>query len=455
LHADISNSTKGGALISYRDPLNYFAPIENDDNLPSCITLSSSRKIFKQYRYPRSDRRLKACVKQIVGGAFSGHFEKEAEDEIIECLVSESRFKRINAKKDVEKIKKAADRLLMKLKHLLVNRISYYLDKVVSQLFNREVALRWTPINHCQKFCDSILQFEDFGNLFASHSPFIDKPSYLLSFVVRKQAYDSALVETKYDVPNGLTEEYLLSFRSGRHDDADIIDTLQDYWYDWGAFNSHLYEFQDVFPWDCTEAYKTDSATCGTCNLAKHVWAFPFDSWSINQHHLQKGRRWYPPTNGSSHSILTDTEWIENRFKIFLAQDALNRGAVAMTKTQSLIESSKWLSCTENPQFDRLKLGGIHRAQPFSHHFEHGQFTHFPHHTLAPWVHLPLDHRQKAYQDLRDLRKTLAEVPASIDYTRIIRDNGSGLRSAFKFYKETEKLITIPLDICSLALCCC
>jgi hypothetical protein len=29
-------------------------------------------------------------------------------------------------------------------------------------------------------------------------------------------------------VPNGLTEEYLLKFHYGRHDESDIIDTLAE-----------------------------------------------------------------------------------------------------------------------------------------------------------------------------------------------------------------------------------
>jgi hypothetical protein len=87
-------------------------------------------------------------------------------------------------------------------------------------------------------------------------------------------------IKTKFDVPNGQIEEYLLKFRFGRHDDADIVDTLQEYWHDWGAFGGHIYKYQGLFPWDCTEAYSRYPVECNEYNLAKHVWSFPFDSWS-------------------------------------------------------------------------------------------------------------------------------------------------------------------------------
>jgi hypothetical protein len=39
-----------------------------------------------------------------------------------------------------------------------------------------------------------------------------------------------------------------------------------------------VYPYQDLFPWDCTEAYNRYPAKCGKCNTSNHVLAFPFDS---------------------------------------------------------------------------------------------------------------------------------------------------------------------------------
>ena len=115
-----------------------------------------------------------------------------------------------------------------------------------------------------------------------------------MSFVCRPGAYVKAKTKSKFDVPNGLTEEYLFKFRYGRHDESDIIDSLAEYWYDWGSFESGIYPYQDVFPWDCTEAYGRYPSKCSECNISKHVWAFPFDSWSLVSLHLSRGRQLYP-----------------------------------------------------------------------------------------------------------------------------------------------------------------
>ena len=57
----------------------------------------------------------------------------------------------------------------------------------------------------------------------------------MMSFVTRLGGYHREKVVSKYDAPNGLTEEYLLKFRRGRHGDSDLADTSQEYWYDWGT----------------------------------------------------------------------------------------------------------------------------------------------------------------------------------------------------------------------------
>ena len=350
-------------------------------------------------------------MKQIIGTVFSSYYSSQvcaAEDEFIRCLVSESQFQLKSTRYNTKRYENATKRLVERLKPILEPRITKYLDKITTPLFDPTVSLRWDYLhNNCQIFCDNILKHEDFGALVAPLDESDDGPLYLMSFVVRPQGYDRTMIASKYDVPNGLTEEYLLGFRSGRHDDSDIIDTLGDYWYDWGAFGQTLYKHQDLFPWDCTRAYQASSDKCNSCDIAQHVWAFPFDAWSIIQLHLQKDRRWYcaEPTRG--HTRLTDKEWMENRFKLFAARDALARGTVAMASTPAFRDSIEWLKTSSTPHLDRLKLGGIHRAQPFSHHFEAGRSVHS---LLAPWVHLLPQYRILAYEALREQRQNKPDV---------------------------------------------
>ena len=247
-------------------------------------------------------------------------------------------------------------------------------------------------------------------------------PLYLMSFVCRPGAYVKQKTKSKFDVPNGLTEEYLLKFRYGRHDESDLIDTLAEYWYDWGNFEGPIYRYQDVFPWDCTEAYCRYPVRCGDCNISKHVLAFPFDSWSIISLHLSRGRELYPrdPTpftneddiapstaDALSPGHMSDTDWFRNRMTVLLAQDALMTAATAMARCGAFREATLWIHKQEDESQDRLKLGGIHRAQPFSHHFERGAYHQY---FVADWSSLALSLRVGAYERLRDWRATRAEV---------------------------------------------
>ncbi|MCJ1390794.1 hypothetical protein MMC18_003655 [Xylographa bjoerkii] len=237
----------------------------------------------------------------------------------------------------------------------------------------------------------------------------IPQPLYLMSLVCRPGHYVREKVKSKFDVPNGLTEEYILKSRYGRHEDADIFDTLQEYWHDWRAFGGHLYKNQDLFPWDCTEAYGSYPTKCNDCNIAKHVWNFPFDAWSIIPLHLQKDISLYPPaTQGKSQ--LTSQQWMRNRLNILLAYEALSEGALAMAQTPEFRQATNWLHIQQDPTKDRLKLGGIHRAQPFSHHFEPGRDeTSY----IAAWAHLRFDDQVAAYEKLRDIRINLSDVGGS------------------------------------------
>lgn len=407
--------SKRGVLISYRAPIQL--SLFPADELLDCYALSNKRKIFTQQRVGKRVRRLKACMKQVVGDVFCGLVDQDQERSIIEDLVMLGKVEPQGQEALQEHISAATARLFDRIKPLLEPRIQKYLLTITARLFDQNISLTWSRIrNNCQNFIDGILPYEEFGRLFPDPSDGA-KPQYLISFAVPSGAYHYASTASKHDVPNGLVEEYILGFHSGRHDDADFTDTLQAYWTDWGAFRSHLYPHQDVFPWDCTQAYNTNSATCGSCSLAEHVWAFPFDSFSAIQLHLQKGREFYCPVPGSTAGRLSNREWMENRFKIMLAQHALVRGAAAMANTTSLVASldTQWKRTKSDPRLARLKLGGIHRGQPYSHKFELGSFTY---NYLAPWVHLPLADRQTAYEKLRTERQQKSDVkktPPTVD----------------------------------------
>jgi hypothetical protein len=359
-------------------------------------------------------------MKQVVGGAFCSLFESAIEDQIIDMFIAESERVKDEGMSVTEKSKLmdcAVERLMPRLRKYLASRAEDVIGSLVSRLL--EVDLGWNPrSNNCQIFCDNLVDRTLFGPLVS-----LDK-RYLMSFVCRPGAYVKEKIKSKFDVPNGLTEEYLLKFHYGRHDESDIIDTLSEYWYDWGAFGGPLYPYQDVFPWDCTEGCGRYPITCGECNISKHVWAFPFDSWSIISLHLSRSRYLYPrdghpepqspsllgnpqPSSFAPGGIMSDRDWFHNRLTVLLAQDALLRAAKAMALSPRFRESTLWLHQQDDPKQDRLKLGGILRAQPFSHHFEKGEYHLY---FVAAWSHLARAKQIKEYERLRDWKATRRDV---------------------------------------------
>lgn len=294
-----SSSTHGGALITSRDPpnLQVLRDPSADVEHSLLITGRRDRTLYSQRR-PRSNKRYKTVMKQVVGGAFCGFFGQASEDNIIDALLEESLAlveTGIPATEKNTRMDQSVGRIMTTLKSYLAPRVEVYLRSIVARLLDPDNELRWNFFNNnCQKFCDTIIDRSIFGPMFAPRGPVLNPdakgpmtnqgpgshyPLYLLSFVCRPNSYGPDKTRSKYDVPNGLTEEYLLKFRYGRHEESDMIDALSEYWYDWGAFGGPLYPYQDIFPWDCTEAFNRYPVACGDCNLSKHVWAFPFDSW--------------------------------------------------------------------------------------------------------------------------------------------------------------------------------
>jgi hypothetical protein len=471
--------TKRGAFVTIRNSSGYQVKRIPEPALGDSLAIDPKRKLYSNRRTQGHDRRIKDCMTQIVGGAFCGFSEIGLEDRIIDLLLAKTANLSVDDRAPRDYIAKVLDNalnsILDEMKRLLSPRVDRFLDIFATNIYRPSTRLKWNPFtNNCQDFCNALLKSPKLKNTFSttwvkcpaprrsggilsrllrpgqtSHvAPLVVEdpdPLYLLSFVCRPKSYARQRINSKYDVPYGLTEEYLLRFRFGRHDESDIIDTLQEYFYDWAAFDRYLYhKYHDFFPWDCTEAYGRYPVKCNDCDISKHVWSFPFDSYSLVQLHLQKDRRFYVPDRSVDQGVsqrLSDEDWMRNRLQVLLAQDALLIGAVAMAKSTTLPKDTLWISnrglrrdivrpqglfsCgprLERSQ-DRVKLGGIHRAQPFSHHFERGRYHEY---LIAAWAHLVYPLQIKEYELLRDVQMRFPDVPIVRSFfpRRSIRSGG-------------------------------
>jgi hypothetical protein len=436
MQTNTQDSSNDGVLVTIRDPPQFQSARDPDREIEHSLSVSPERKLYHQRRGPRERRRLKGCMKQVVGGAFSGYLNESLEQETVDALVEESKAYRTDPRKSLEYnervLRAITDRILAKVRKLLESRVRFCLGTIVNKLFDESVTLRWDKkTNNCQKFCESIIDYEVFSSLVSTRDqdagvaiPRDISPLYLMSFVCRPGGYAPENVSTRFDVPNGLTEEYILKFRFGQHDEADIFDTLQEFWHDWGAFGGSLYENQKLFPWDCTEAYSRHPAYCNDCSLSKHIWSFPFDSWSIIQLHLHKDRHLYPPSGEiAGERLLTDEEWMQNRLTVLLAQHKLIQGAKGMAQTQEFRQRTAWLHKQSEARIDRLKLGGIHRAQPYSHQYERGAYQEY---FVAEWAHLQRPKQIEAYERMRNERVAMPDMPHPVTKTQKSKSSRSG-----------------------------
>ena len=275
-------------------------------------------------------------MKQVVGGLFSGFLNNAPEWEIdlVDILLEKARGYRpdnIKPRNSANALRAAAGELTRLLRENIGLRTNAVLKFISQRLLDPEVALRHDFFtNNCQNLCDNLLQKTPFSE------PVVDSSSerlFAFSFVVPPHRYAEVKATSKFDIPIGLTEEYLLDYRFGRHNDTDIIDCLQEYWYDFGGFAKHLYPHQNLFPWDCTPAFNPTAGKCNECSIFEHVWSFPFDSFSIAKHHLMRPLRRYPPaTDGFAE--LTPQEWLRNRLSLLLAQDSLTTGVTALSDSR-------------------------------------------------------------------------------------------------------------------------
>ncbi|RYP61573.1 hypothetical protein DL771_010094 [Monosporascus sp. 5C6A] len=419
--------TKGGALVTLRE-LPVFQerfPLSTTRDRSLAVSGATTREIWQQHRSFKIHKRYKAVMKQIVGVPFTGVLGRDAEVEIVDDLLAASRRPFDDPGLPISDqqtlLANILDPVLEKLKSLIGSRVKAYLESIVERLLDPSTKLTWSATtNNCQSFCNSLINpklFEPLVNGLPGSQSANDSPLYVMSFVCLDEGYLQRGVNTKYDVPSGLTEEYLLRFHFGRHDEADIIDTNQEYWYDWGAFGGPLYKYQDLFPWDCTEAYGRYPTRCGDCNLAKHIWAFPFDAWSMASLHLTRDPHMYAPavvdtSITASGEGATPQSWMRNRLTVLAACATLSRAATAMAQTPRFAKATAWLHKNEGlrkayPALARVKLGGIHRAQPFSHYFEAGTYSHY---FLAEWALWSRPEQVAAYEELRDGRAKLWDV---------------------------------------------
>ncbi|KAK8227061.1 hypothetical protein HDK90DRAFT_494035 [Phyllosticta capitalensis] len=407
------SNTKGGALITLRNPPRLFRESKPRPNRMLAVGGSNGRPLYTQANDgDRSQpKRIKAIMKQVVGWPFARASESARERRFIRDLVQASKLERLydpslSRAERQQNLDGVLGFLLDQLKTILQDRLQLYLKDLALRLAHPEVRIRWDATrNNCQNFCDSLLSQRRFQSLVDQRR---SKPRYLMSFVCRPGAYQRIHVRTKFDVPNGLTEEYLLKFRHGLHEESDIVDSLQEYWHDWGAFGRPIYRFQDLFPWDCSEAFGRHPVACSNCNISKHVWAFPFDSWSIISHHLARDRCLYT-THGADGSPkpLSDADWLRNRLTLFKAEDALSAAAAAMAQNNGFRQATQWLLQQPYHDIDRMKLGGIHRAQPWSSFFMKDAYNHF---FIARWAHFRREDQITAYEMLRNYRMEMVEV---------------------------------------------
>lgn len=408
----------GAAFITLRETPVFHQRPSSSGKEKQCllVTGSEDRKVWQHVQPARYLTNYKAVMKQIVGAPFSGLLPQDPEHAIVCDVLDASQ----SLSRKGTDLGLALDKLLEGLKNMMGSRVKTYLSSIAERLLSPATRLAWSATqNNCQHFCNSLIDHEIFGPLTSN----LAEPLYLMSFVCSDEGYMRPIVQSKHSVPTGLTQDYISQFYFGHSTvkDSDIIDTYQEYWYDWGAFGGPIYKYQNIFPWDCTEAYGRYPTCCGDCNLSKHVWAFPFDSWSMISHHLTRDQYMYAPSSLSEPMDTTEPTsqaWMRNRLNVLSASTALCRAAAAMAKTTIFRSETAWLSPSSkpgselrslDPSLARVKLGGIHRAQPFSHLLFDDKI-YYSSFFMAHWGTRPLSEQIEAYEIARRKRINRADV---------------------------------------------
>jgi uncharacterized membrane protein YgcG len=490
-------SSKKGIRVSPRPHLQYWSENESVE-MGRHVAISASKGVYTSSKpFPPIRRRLKASLKQIVGGLFTGFgfVNARAEREIIRTIVRISHQRNTanvgggyTGPMDHQKIlESGAEEVKALLRNLIDDILEEHLKIFASRIFHQDVNLRWKRMsNHCQKMCDSLLDHEKYRD-FIGHSMKTGTPMYLFSFVCGARTWtrgdipDIIRPSSRRYAPNGLIEEYLLRFRRfNHHIESDVLDTLSEYWSDWANLGEHLYPHQDVFPWDCTEAFgfglknNGEEITCGDCSLTKHVWAFPFDSWSLITLHLFRPYAFYskPQVN------VIEYPWLHNRIKVLTGLHSLNVIALAIRNTLSFRRKCVWmsnkiismrneikwrrghwnrlLSRAEKTLLDyshgRTRMAGIFRAQPDSNFFEYPARHDCE---LAEWADLAKPQQVREYEKRRNERIVMEFIPQdwgmsseydSQSHAQFVGDTSSGDTSGgvADDYASFDQAISVP-----------
>ncbi|PKS05019.1 hypothetical protein jhhlp_008385 [Lomentospora prolificans] len=438
--------SKHGALVTIREPPVFQDATQDPSSTrPSLVIDGIAKAVWKQNRPVGPRKRYKVIMKQVVGASFMECPEEGLERDIIKSIVAAAQAK-ADERRSTEK-HSALDSIMAMFRDLVSSWIHAYMKSIVALLLDPRTNLTWSPDrNSCQHFCNSILDTNLFGPLLYGGSGDNDSPSqlYTMSFVCADEGYEQRVVKSKHDVPPGLVEEYLSNFYFGRYDESDFIDSCQEYWHDWSGTGLVSTKYGDLFPYDCTRAYlgdKYDAAlNCGRCELSRHLWASPFDSWAMLSLHLMRGPFMYPPnpiTNESRNPRGGPQGWMKNRLMILHASSVLSRVAFAMAKSPTTRASTTWLSTESallenNPTLARVRMGGIHRAQPFSHYYEKGANKLY---FVADWA-TTLEAHEK-YLSMRHNRAKSAEIlrqPIAPSFHEATGKENSARRLADPYY---------------------
>ncbi|KAL8337723.1 hypothetical protein RB598_006557 [Gaeumannomyces tritici] len=372
-------------------------------------------------------RRVKAFMKQVVGSPFwgvGGASDTSMEARIVRAVAEASLKYAENPRKSARfnEQRKASLRgkILRDIQTLLHARLRSYLRAIAGRLLDREVPLAWHILdNNCQRFCDAIIDRRVFG-------------SFMLHRRNESCVTRRVVPASRDAAANRHTEEFLLRHRRvGHHNDTDIVDGLTEYWTDWGGFRAPVFRHQGLFPWDCTEAR----------TAADEAEAPQVRSTSAGE------RRFYAPASSGDAAAAAQLSldgWRHNRLGVVEAMRALGGGGrgharVARVPARVLVElraararvpgrqgrparaqavpAEAWPvgraaapAALEGGErgaavvvvdHDRVKLAGVHRAQPASHLYEHSMLHDC---TVAGWADMAPWEQVAAYVALRDAR---------------------------------------------------
>lgn len=152
--------------------------------------------------------------------------------------------------------------------------------------------------------------------------------------------------------------------------------------------------------------------------------AFPFDSWSMISHHLTRDQHLYAPfslSDPKDATASTSQAWMRNRLTVLNASAILCRTATAMDKIIMFRSATAWLSPSSelgsrlrslDPSLARVKLGGIHRAQPYGHLLFDDKI-YCSNYFMAQWGIRPRTEQIEAYELARKKRIDRADVELS------------------------------------------